>query len=91
MPGDRSHRALRRVRDHHYTDRVQPCWRCGLPINYDAPRASTPDSYSLGHRVSLATGGSLLDPANLAPEHFGCNTSSQDDNDRPLGQPSRDW
>lgn len=89
MP-DRSHRALKRTREHHKKYRIQPCWRCSLDVNYDAPD-NAPDAYRLGHRQSLASGGHLTDPTNLAPEHHLCNHEAGPSNQRPLGTPSRQW
>jgi 5-methylcytosine-specific restriction endonuclease McrA len=53
--------------------RRDPCALCGHPIDYDAP-PRTRWSFSLEHVVSLAHGGSLLDPANVTAAHYGCNS-----------------
>ena len=52
-----------------------PCWRCGRPIDYGAPRGH-PASYHLDEIVPRYAGGDPLDPANTAPAHAACNTSA---------------
>jgi 5-methylcytosine-specific restriction endonuclease McrA len=55
-----------------------PCWLCGIPIDYQAP-ARTRWSYSTDHVIPRNHGGSLLDPTNLRPAHYGCNSARHDD------------
>lgn len=45
------------------------------PIRYDAP-PRTPLSFSVNHLVPRSRGGSLTDPANLEPSHYGCNSGA---------------
>lgn len=51
------------------------CFICGRAINYALglthPRHRM--APTVHHIVSLAQGGNPLDPANLAPAHYGCN------------------
>ena len=49
------------------------CTLCGQPIDHDAPARSR-WSASVDHVVPRSLGGSLLDPANLRPVHYGCNS-----------------
>jgi 5-methylcytosine-specific restriction endonuclease McrA len=52
-----------------------PCFLCGKTINYRLglthPRHTA--APTVHHIVSLDDGGRPLDPANLAPAHYGCN------------------
>lgn len=70
--------------------RGDPCWLCGHPIDWQAePR--TRHSFSLDHIVPLSKGGSLLDPANAATAHYGCNSAKKDSEGRPKSRTSRAW
>lgn len=51
----------------------QPCWICRQPIDYTL-RGRQPAAPSLDHLVPRFLGGELLDPANVIPCHFGCNS-----------------
>ena len=65
------------------------CSLCGEPIDYTAP-PRTSRSFSVDHVTPLTKGGSLLDPANLQPAHYGCNSAKG--NRRPSTyRPSRVW
>ena len=44
---------------------VWPCWRCRRPV--------TADTFTVGHLIDRALGGSATDPANQAPECRACN------------------
>ena len=50
----------------------QPCWICGMPIDYGAP-SKTPLSFELDELVPVSKGGSPTDMANTAPAHRCCN------------------
>ena len=50
----------------------QPCWICGLPIDYGAP-SKTPLSFELDELVPVSKGGDPADMANTAPAHRCCN------------------
>lgn len=70
------------------------CWLCREPIEYGL-RPRHPRGPSLDHIVPLNQGGSLLDPANHALAHYGCNTARHD-RPAPLGagllsNPSTQW
>lgn len=77
----------------------EPCWRCGLPIDYTAQRGD-PRAFTAGHVLAVADGGSH-DLTNLEPEHARCNASTGGQlgnarrwqNTRPVEVrvPSRDW
>lgn len=49
------------------------CW-CELPVDKDLP-GTHPAGPSVEHLVPLSRGGSLLDRANVALAHLGCNVS----------------
>lgn len=89
--GARDSRVIRRVRELHRRDRIQPCWRCGGQIDYDATPFTDP-AYNLGHRKSVARFPELAaEPSNLAPEHWRCNVTAGDSDVIPLGSLSREW
>ncbi|QCG77810.1 HNH endonuclease [Gordonia phage Reyja] len=53
--------------------RIQPCYLCHQPIDYDAP-ANTPDAFEADHKLPLSTHPHLAnDPTNLGPTHHRCN------------------
>lgn len=71
--------------------RLQPCRRCGQPIDYDAEDGQ-PAAFNAGHIKSWVDHPELReDPANLQPEHARCGKSAQQSDARPLGVTSRDW
>lgn len=49
-----------------------PCWVCGMPIDYGAPKGD-PMSFQVDELVPVSKGGSPIDRANLAPAHACCN------------------
>ncbi len=51
-----------------------PCWLCGQAIDYLAP-PRTRWSYSTDHVTPLSHDGAPLDPTNLRPAHYGCNSA----------------
>lgn len=51
------------------------CRFCGESIDLTLP-ARHPKSWSLDHIRPLSEGGDPHDPANVAPAHFGCNSSA---------------
>lgn len=53
----------------------EPCGRCGHLIDLSLP-ANHRMAFSAGHIVDLILGGAGIDPANLRPEHRGCNSSA---------------
>ncbi|WP_407641281.1 HNH endonuclease [Actinomyces bovis] len=72
--------------------RLQPCARCGQPIDYAAPPGD-PRSFQVGHRLSWRDHpDERLDPANLQPEHELCNKQAGATDAGPsLGLMSRRW
>lgn len=50
-----------------------PCWICGEPIDWAAPPRS-PRAYSADHKTPTSLGGGDA-LSNLAPSHYGCNSS----------------
>lgn len=92
MVQSRGHRRLRRLRRQMRDARLQPCARCGQPIDYDA-EPGAPESFNLGHRLSWRDHpDERLDPANFQPEHSLCNQQAGATGGGPaLGLRSRDW
>lgn len=58
------------------------CAICGQPLDHTAP-PRTRWSPTVDHIVPRSQGGSILDPKNLRPAHYGCNSRRKD------GQPRR--
>ena len=86
-------RRERRNADNLKAARLQPCRRCGQPIDYDAD-PSDPSSFNAGHIKSWHDHPELRDdPANLQPEHAGCGKSAgkRDGRDVFVGVTSEDW
>jgi len=52
--------------------RGDPCWICGLPINYSLP-AGNPEAAEVDELVPVSLGGSPYDQHNLAAAHRCCN------------------
>lgn len=68
-----------------------PCWICRKPINYELTGRS-PMAPTLDHLVPRFMGGDVLDPANLAPAHFACNSRRGAVQRNAAGpRPSRRW
>ena len=69
----------------------QPCWICRRPIDYTR-RGTDPLAPSLDHLVPRFMGGDLLDPGNVVPCHFGCNSRrGAVQRNRTRSTPSRRW
>jgi 5-methylcytosine-specific restriction endonuclease McrA len=90
-------RAWRKVRSQILKD-AQVCWICGKPLDRNAPPGSSL-SPSVDHIVSIKAARTLdpatrerlrLDPANLRPVHYGCNSSRGPGRPRPT-HTSRPW
>lgn len=55
-----------------------PCWHCGQPIDYDAPRYHR-DSFSADHLKPWSRYPELrYDPGNVVSSHLHCNQSKGD-------------
>lgn len=70
------------------------CWLCHLPINYDAPPSSTPDSHNLDHYYPVDTHPELQeDPSNFRHAHFLCNIKRSNKliDGGGLGEPVEAW
>ena len=68
-----------------------PCWICRRPIDYSL-RGTHPHAPSLDHLVPRFMGGELLDPANVAVCHFGCNSRrGAKQRAATIAAPSRAW
>ncbi len=73
------------------------CWICGDAVDMHLPYRDpdsgrvNPRSKSVDHRVPLNRGGPLLDPANLALAHLGCNSGRQDNPPTRPTTNSREW
>lgn len=51
-----------------------PCWLCGQPIDYNAPKGN-PDAHTLDHLHPVSTAPELHnDPANWRHAHAHCNS-----------------
>lgn len=86
-------RQERRNADELKARRLQPCRRCGQPIDYAAAPGEV-DAFNAGHIKSWRDHPELRsDPSNLQPEHEDCNKSAhtKDGNDNGLGVVSADW
>lgn len=71
--------------------RLQPCGRCGMRIDYDAD-TSDPNAFNAGHIKSRVDYPELReDPNNLRPEHQRCNKSAGAKQQLDLGANSRQW
>lgn len=87
-------RQERRNADDLKARRLQPCRRCGQPIDYDTTDPSDPNAFNAGHIKSWIDHPELrADPANLQPEHANCGKSAgrRDGADNGLGVVSTDW
>lgn len=50
------------------------CWLCLMPIDYDAPPGTSPDSHELDHYYPVSLAPELQDdPANFRHAHRECN------------------
>lgn len=69
------------------------CWRCKLPIDYEAEPHSTPESHNLGHYRSVRDHPELEeDPDNFRHEHRLCNQAAGAGmHSLGLGEPVKDW
>ena len=50
----------------------RPCWICGMPIDYGAPRG-TPLAFNCDELLPVARGGSPYSKANVDAAHACCN------------------
>ncbi|MCV7174771.1 HNH endonuclease [Mycolicibacterium sphagni] len=72
------------------------CWilSCQAPIDYSL-KFPHPDSFSADHYIPMKERIALaLDPENLRPSHFACNSGRGADEDYgpgALGEPSEIW
>lgn len=84
-------RQERRNADELKARRLQPCRRCGQPIDYEA-EPGNPDSFNAGHIKSWRDHPELRsDPANLQPEHEQCNKAAHTADTLTLGVVSTNW
>ena len=86
-------RRERRNADALKAQRLQPCRRCGQPIDYTAP-PGTPNAFMAGHIKAWKLHPELRDdPTNLQPEHDRCGKSAHtlDGNARGDLIASEDW
>ena len=69
------------------------CWLCGMPIDYEAPKNTTDDSFNLDHLYPVSKHPELqFDPAGFKPSHTSCNRlRSNQDPPTPIGTLSRQW
>lgn len=92
--GERNGRSSREKRNANNlkAQRLQPCRRCGMSIDYSAP-PEHPDAFNAGHIKSWIDHPHLReDPANLQPEHANCGKSAgKKDGANNLGTTSRRW
>ena len=69
--GRRAQAALRKVKANGRR-RNTPCFICSQPIDYSLP-AGHPMSFEVDEIRPASRGGSVIDPANVAPAHRICN------------------
>lgn len=69
------------------------CWLCGMPIDYNAEKNTTDDSFNLDHLYPVSKHPELqFDPAGFKPSHTSCNRlRSNQDPPTPIGTLSRQW
>lgn len=69
------------------------CWLCGMPIDYEATKNTTDDSFNLDHLYPVSKHPELqFDPAGFKPSHTSCNRlRSNQDPPTPIGTLSRQW
>ena len=71
--------------------RLQPCRRCGQPIDYSLPY-DHPEAFNAGHIKAWADYPHLReDPSNLQPEHASCGKSAKKVEGTGPGITSRTW
>lgn len=72
--------------------RHEPCWLCGMPIDYTLAYPH-PDSFTTDHKQSWINHPELReDPANLGAAHARCNKSKGAGNvGAGLGILSEEW
>lgn len=91
MSDPRQSYAYRQIRN-ALRKRRHPCYICGLPIDYTAPKGE-PLSFTADHVLPIATHrDKALDPTNIKAAHFQCNNRKQDGPAAPeIGTTSRSW
>lgn len=69
------------------------CWLCGMPIDYEATKNTTDDSFNLDHLYPVSKHPELqFDPAGFRPSHTSCNRlRGNQDPPTPIGTLSRQW
>ena len=69
------------------------CWLCGMPIDYNAVKNTTDDSFNLDHMFPVSKHPELqFDPAGFKPSHTSCNRlRGNSDPPAPIGVLSRQW
>lgn len=69
------------------------CWLCGMPIDYNAVKNTTDDSFNLDHLYPVSKHPELqFDPAGFKPSHTSCNRlRGNSDPPAPIGTLSRQW
>lgn len=69
------------------------CWLCGMPIDYNAVKNTTDDSFNLDHMFPVSKHPELqFDPAGFKPSHTSCNRlRGNSDPPAPIGTLSRQW
>ena len=69
------------------------CWLCGMPIDYNAVKNTTDDSFNLDHMFPVSKHPELqFDPAGFKPSHTSCNRlRGNQDPPAPIGTLSRQW
>ena len=69
------------------------CWLCGMPIDYNAVKNTTDDSFNLDHLYPVSKHPELqFDPAGFKPSHTSCNRlRGNSDPPAPIGVLSRQW
>lgn len=71
----------------------EPCWICGMSIDYTVPDWTTDDSWSLDHYWPVSLYPELqTDPAGYRHCHTSCNRQRSNNAPHPgIGTTSRQW
>lgn len=88
----RNTRRIQAIKANMRARRIQPCRRCGQPIDYNAD-VGEPNAFNAGHIKPWSLFPELReDPGNYAAEHETCNKSAGNRDEKPgLGLRSREW
>jgi 5-methylcytosine-specific restriction endonuclease McrA len=89
MSDPRSTRRWRELRRRVLTGATH-CTRCGGLLDWNARPKSTL-SPSVDHIIPMHHGGSVYDPRNLTPMHYGCNSGKRDGIENVKPVPRRPW